>query len=423
MKLLFVADANSPIARSWIGYFAGRGDAVHVVSHYPVARPLDGVHTTEVPLLLARAYGLSATGRRHHAGETRSPLRRAAGAFARAVNARLALYERWVGHAGPWEARRVADRIAAVAAAHRPDLVHALRIPMEAESAVRIARDIPLVVSIWGNDFTLWHRRYAGHRAATRAVLERASAIHADCERDIRLARSAGFDAAKPTLVVPGGGGIRLDHRPAATALAEWRRRLAIADGTRVVVNPRGLRPYVRTAEYLEAVGRVRRTHPDTVFVSVGVADDPAVRRQCERFGIADVHHALPVLSQDDLAALLELADVMVSPTVHDGTPNTLLEAMAHGAVPVVGDVESLREWIADGRNGVLVDARNPASVAEGMRRVLDDAAFRARAADANRAAVGERADYNTCMGRVREFYELVVDRRQAASATTERVS
>ncbi|MBY0468255.1 MAG: hypothetical protein K2Q07_04685, partial [Burkholderiaceae bacterium] len=37
MRLCFIADARSPIARAWIGYFAGREHEVHVLSTFPAA--------------------------------------------------------------------------------------------------------------------------------------------------------------------------------------------------------------------------------------------------------------------------------------------------------------------------------------------------------------------------------------------------
>ena len=37
MRICFIADARSPIARAWIGYFAGREHEVHVLSTFPCA--------------------------------------------------------------------------------------------------------------------------------------------------------------------------------------------------------------------------------------------------------------------------------------------------------------------------------------------------------------------------------------------------
>jgi glycosyltransferase involved in cell wall biosynthesis len=55
-------------------------------------------------------------------------------------------------------------------------------------------------------------------------------------------------------------------------------------------------------------------------------------------------------------------AQIVVSPSIHDGTPNSLLEAMACGCFPVAGDLESIREWITHGQNGLLFDANDAAS-------------------------------------------------------------
>jgi glycosyltransferase involved in cell wall biosynthesis len=84
------------------------------------------------------------------------------------------------------------------------------------------------------------------------------------------------------------------------------------------------------------------------------------------------------------MAEVFRRSAASVSPSEHDGTPNTLLEAMACGAIPICGDLESIHEWIEDGVNGILIDAGNPAELAEAMGRVLDDSAWRARAAEKN---------------------------------------
>jgi glycosyltransferase involved in cell wall biosynthesis len=97
---------------------------------------------------------------------------------------------------------------------------------------------------------------------------------------------------------------------------------------------------------------------------------------------------------------------VLVSPTIHDGTPNTLLEGMACGCLPVAGDLESIREWITPGENGLLVEAGNPTALAAALLRGLNDPALRQRAAKQNAALIAERAEYTRSMARAVEFYE-----------------
>ena len=81
--------------------------------------------------------------------------------------------------------------------------------------------------------------------------------------------------------------------------------------------------------------------------------------------------HLLPYLPQPQLWNLFSAAEVSVSISVHDGTPNSLLEAMACGCFPIAGDIESLREWIVPGKNGFLVEPNKPQSLAEALLLAL----------------------------------------------------
>jgi glycosyltransferase involved in cell wall biosynthesis len=112
------------------------------------------------------------------------------------------------------------------------------------------------------------------------------------------------------------------------------------------------------------------------------------------------------------MAELFRRAQVVVSPSTHDGTPNTVLEAMACGCLPVVGDIESLREWITPGVNGVLVEAGDPQALAEAIVQGLSQADFRQRAAAHNRRLVEARAEYCKCMQAAEMFYRSVVEQR-----------
>ena len=112
------------------------------------------------------------------------------------------------------------------------------------------------------------------------------------------------------------------------------------------------------------------------------------------RLGIESSVRLLPYFSQGDVASIFRLADVAISVADHDGTPNTLLEAMASGVFPVVGDIESVREWIDDGVNGLLCDKDSPESLAAAILRALDDEALRKAARQRNQRLIAERADF-----------------------------
>jgi glycosyltransferase involved in cell wall biosynthesis len=113
----------------------------------------------------------------------------------------------------------------------------------------------------------------------------------------------------------------------------------------------------------------------------------------------------LPRQTRTEMGALFRQAQVVVSPSTHDGTPNTLLEAMACGCTPVAGDLDSIREWITPGINGLLVDPGDPQELAEAICEVLGNPELRIRARDLNQVIIRERAEYNGVMEAAHSFY------------------
>jgi glycosyltransferase involved in cell wall biosynthesis len=113
----------------------------------------------------------------------------------------------------------------------------------------------------------------------------------------------------------------------------------------------------------------------------------------------------------------------MVSPSVHDGTPNSLLEGMAAGVFPVVGAVESVQEWITDNHNGLVCEPRNPRSIADAIIRALDDAPLRTRARAINDSLIRERARLVDVMPAMEVFYRRVIDSAGHEPALTANVA
>ena len=119
----------------------------------------------------------------------------------------------------------------------------------------------------------------------------------------------------------------------------------------------------------------------------------------------------LPLQTRAQMATHFQQALVAVSPSTHDGTPNTLLEAMACACFPIAGDIESLREWIVPGVNGLLVDPGDPAALADGILLALDQRELRWRAGQLNQQLIAERATYPVVMSEALSFYESLAAR------------
>ncbi|MBU2610241.1 MAG: glycosyltransferase, partial [Chloroflexi bacterium] len=395
----FVADGRSPITLSWLRHWIERGDEIHLISTFPCDPP-PGLTSFHV---LAVAFGALGGGQAANSSQTSK--RGLVGRFRGLLRPlRYSL--------GPLSLLAYIKRFRALVAALNPDLIHALRIPFEGMLASCAPREAPLVVSIWGNDLTLHAHGSFLMKWFTRQALRRAQGLMADARRDIRLGREWGFLPVglwqeKPTLVVPGAGGIRLDEIQRAAAEAGSLPDLP-ADAP-LIVNPRGARPgSLRNDTFFRAIPLVVQKIPQACFVCPPLAGDPEAERWVASLGIQANVRLWPRLSQPQLWALFQRAQVFVSPSAHDGTPNSLLEAMACGCFPITGDIESLREWINTGVNGFLVNPADPQALAEAILAALEDPVLRARAAKQNARILAERADYPRCMQQVEEFYENV---------------
>jgi glycosyltransferase involved in cell wall biosynthesis len=80
---------------------------------------------------------------------------------------------------------------------------------------------------------------------------------------------------------------------------------------------------------------------------------------------------------RDDVLELLHSAHIACLPSWREGTPRSLLEAMACGLPIVATDVPGCREVVRNGDNGLLVPPRDPQALADALRRLINDPELR----------------------------------------------
>jgi len=406
VRILFVADARSPIAQDWINYFIERRHDVHIISTYPCdAGAFAGAMVYQLPLAFAGLLAAEAPPHNGAAGQNRSRWARQLAGLRKGRLAQAVLAARmW---AGPLTLPAAIKRARGLIQQIAPDVVHAMRIPFEGMLAAQAAGEsLPLLVSVWGNDLTLFASRYPIIARQTRRVLQRADALHCDCRRDLDLAAQAwGFQHSQNTIVLPGAGGIHSSLFHGGEPDAALMKQLGIAADAPVIINPRGFRSYVRNDSFFAALPAVLNKHPRTVFLCVAMQGNRMAERWVKQLGITESVRLLPQVARDQMPALFQLAQVAVSPSLYDGTPNTLLEAMACGCLPVAGRIESVCEWIDDGVNGLLCDTTSADSLATAMIRGLDDEPLRQAARERNGRLIAERAEYQRVMQQAEQFY------------------
>jgi glycosyltransferase involved in cell wall biosynthesis len=406
MRLLFVADGRSPIALSWITYFIEAGHEVHLASSFP-CQPIAGLKSFEIiPVALSGAIN-PAQGE----GGTKVSL------FRHIVPVGLRTKIRQV--AAPFSFSRAARSLAQGIERIQPDLVHAMRIPYEGMVASLAMKRIeqektryekpPLLISVWGNDFTLHAKSTPAMANYTRQVLIAASGLHCDCHRDQRLAAELGFKSTKPQVLVPCAGGVRMDVFYPQEVTVDESPRARDKNDLVTIINPRGFRAYVRNDTFFHAIPLVAEKYPLARFICPGMRGESQAENWVAELRVQNNVELLPSQTRQQLADLFRSSEITLSITTHDGTPNTLVEALACGCFPIAGDIESLREWIVPGENGLLVDPSDPKALADAISQAISHPELREAACAKNLRMVKERAEYGKCMGMVADWYHKVI--------------
>lgn len=277
-----------------------------------------------------------------------------------------------------------ARRIASAFRTHHIDVAHSHEFSMAIYGAwaSRLA-GIPHVITMHGG-------RYYADRIRRRLALGVAVALS---DRTVAVSRLLADDLRRQ-LHVPASlisivpNGVRRVRASKATLRAE----LQLGPSDRLLVSIGNLYPVKGHEHLVEALARLAADHP-TLHVAIagrGALAD-ALTARASALGVADRLHLLGLRS--DVPAVLAAADIFVMPSLSEGLPLALLEAMFAGCPIVATDVGEVGRALAQGWAGVLVPPADPRALATAIDALLRDAE-RSRALG-DRAAARAVAEYD----------------------------
>jgi len=201
------------------------------------------------------------------------------------------------------------------------------------------------------------------------------------------MLRRSGY---RPTSVTQIHNGINLGTIAARRSRDEVRRQLGIDPAAFVIGTAGRLSPVKGQAGLLRAVRQIRDAQPGTICVMVGGGPlEAELRAEATTLGIAEACRFTG--ARDDVHDLVGAMDVFVLPSLSEGIPMALLEAMALGTPVVASAVGGVPEVIQDGVNGLLVPAGDHRLLAAACVQLAGDRAYAQTLADRARRFVEER--------------------------------
>jgi glycosyltransferase involved in cell wall biosynthesis len=315
-----------------------------------------------------------------------------------------------------WLARRMNEKrhrvydLVRVLHSFRPDIVISTKMQdegylvSEAKSLMGERFKIPWIHFVWGTDIEFFAKDDAykiGHLTRVRRVLRSCDFLFSDSERDRRQARDFGF-RGEHLGVFPAHGGFDTEWLAALRASLRGPRDLILVKGREGSHVGRAMNILLALSRLVDRLAGYR---------VVALLATPNVRSTID--ALARVHSVpfefVEYVPYDDLMRLYARSRLAISATTVDGMPSFLAEAMAMGALPIHSDMESIREWIDPGVNGLLFPVDDLAAIESAIIRGLEDDDLCRQAAEKNKQLIHARMNRSRVGREIDENLQRVV--------------
>jgi glycosyltransferase involved in cell wall biosynthesis len=274
----------------------------------------------------------------------------------------------------------------------------------------------PFLITAWGSDiyFLLRRRCITKEKLYTQYALRKANIITGDSKDLLEASIQLGAKREKTRLIQFGVDSNLF--RPHLNSSA-WRSNLNIEEHEKVVFSPRQMTDVYNIDVIIKAFYKVQAKCSEKVILLLknylNTEDAPYINEMkrliCD-LGISEKVRFVGKIPYSEMPFLYNLADVVVSISSSDGTPMSVLEAMACGSPLVVSNLPSLREWIKHDWNGYIVSPKDEIAVGDAIlhslqmnpQELVDQSAV-------NRKIIFERADHIKNMEQVEDIYKSLL--------------
>lgn len=197
-----------------------------------------------------------------------------------------------------------------------------------------------------------------------------------------------------------------------AEEVAAARQALGIVPGTMAIGTITRLMPAKGNRYLIEAAPKVLARHPNARFFIVGEGElQPELEAQAQALGLGD--KLVFAGFTRDVAAALSAFEIVVFPSLWEGTPLTMFEALAMGKPIVATDADGLLDVLSDGRDALVVPKANADRLADAISRLVEHPEL-AAALGAESRKTGARYDIAAFVRKMERLYVMLHETSRA---------
>lgn len=294
------------------------------------------------------------------------------------------------------------------------DLIHAVAegLPSIIAITIKKLKRKPCLITIQGGSISAGFESSLSGRLSRK--LQKWSFRNADLVHVISqsLAEGAKRLGAENIAVIPNGVDSRL-FKPMDKD--ELRKKYGISAEEKIIISVARLEPVKGVDHLIKAIALLVEKISDLRLVVIG---DGKQREELERLinqlQLDSKVQLLGFLPHQQISEYLNMSDVFVLSSRHEGLGIALIEAMACG-VPVIGSrVDGIVDIIEDGKNGILVPSGDEKALAEEIERLLQDENLRDNFIEEGFKKVEERFLWDSVLQQIEQIYtSLVHDKKR----------
>lgn len=357
MKLCFIADGRSIHTQRWLEYFADRGHNVYLITYDPMNRSLPGV--TEYIL---RSYW---------------------------KNLYLAFIPRHIA------IKRLVKQI-------KPDLIHAHFI-VKYGFHLPDLKFQPAIVSAWGDDVLILPNRSWLIRYYVKKALSSATLVYA-VSRDIR-------DHILVNFRIPASNVRYLPFGIDTDLFVPDPEELKKSRATIEIFSNRGFYPVYDNGTLIRGFAQAYQLDSRLRLTLKGEGpEEQDIRDLVRCLGLLDCVTFKKKTEYTEVPRDLQKADIFITTSLSDGTPVSVLEAMASGLPCIATSVGGIPEWIEHNVTGILIEPGSPKQVAEAILSLARDPALRTQLGTAARKVIVKNGQWKTLMAQAEKDYLALIE-------------
>lgn len=258
------------------------------------------------------------------------------------------------------------------------DVIHAHMLVPDGWAAARVGATIgvPVLATAHRADVLDVPARGGAQRTQVEQAVASVDQIVA-VSRAMKAACDALATPKRPVAVVPNGADTRVFF---PRDRDEARQRLGLPRDEQIITFVGVLTPRKGIDTLIESMGHLARNGGAPLLVIAGIGElRDALEARAAELGIADRVRFVGKVAHDEVAWWMAAGDIFCLPSLSEGLPTVVCEAMACGRAVVATAVDGTPEIVDDEVTGLLVPPRDADALAGALRRLLDDEALRLR--------------------------------------------